>query len=459
MYDYVIHGGLVVNASAIQKADVAVLGEQIAALVPAIDPREGRKSLDATGLLVLPGIIDPHSHPVYEDRIATTALAAAYGGTTHMIHYAYIKPGEPMLETIQRFKDEGLADSVLDFSLHAGFFDAAKQIPLIPEMFKLGVTSGKIFMAYAKLKWMTDDYWLMAAADMLAGEGGLLMVHAENGLANDYLEDKYLVKEGRSQKDAFLLTNPDVLEAEAVNRAACIAQVAGCPLYVVHNSAGRNLEVLRRLRSEGMRLYAETCPQYLCLNDSVYNRFGALAKVGPPIRRETDRLALWQGVADGTIDLVGSDHAAKAKKLEDDFFRSPYGSPECETVLTLVYDEGINCGWISLPRLVAILSTNAAKIFGLYPRKGLIAPGSDADLVLFDPSRRHTLTHGEMHSRVGYTLFHGREVLGQPVFSMQRGRELLVDGKVVLPPGSARFFPTRAGQVALAELRPERSHR
>ncbi|MEI6308225.1 MAG: amidohydrolase family protein [bacterium] len=453
MYDYVIHGGLVVNENGVQRADVGVRGEKIAAVTATIDPREGKKSRDAGGLLVFPGIIDPHSHPVYEDLIDNTALAAAYGGTTHMIHYAYVKPGQAMLETIQWFKEQGLAHSVLDFSLHAGFFDAPNQIPLIPEMFKLGVTSGKIFMAYAKLKWMTDDYWLMAAADILAESGGLLMVHAENGLANDYLEDKYLVKEGRSQKEVFLMTNPDRLEAEAVNRAAQIAQVAGCPLYVVHNSAGLNMEVVRRLKGEGMRLYAETCPQYLCLNHDVYQRFGALAKVGPPIRTEKDRLALWQGVADGAIDLIGSDHAAKAKGLEDDFTRAPYGSPECETVLTLIYDEGINKGWISLPRLVKILSANPAKVFGLYPQKGLIAPGSDADLVLFDPSRQHTITHQEMHTHVGYTLFHGREVLGQPVFSMQRGHELLVDGQVVLPPGNARFYPTQAGRVDPLELR------
>jgi dihydropyrimidinase len=452
MFDYLIHGGLVVTETEVRQADVGIIGEKFAQV--GLDlPFDARKSMNAKGKLVFPGIIDPHTHPVYEDNLENIAEVAAYGGTTMLIHYAYIKPGQPTLDTIRWFRDQSLEHSVLDFSLHAGFFDAANQIPLIPEMFNLGVTSGKIFMAYAKLKWMTDDYWLMAAADFLGQEGGLLMVHAENGLANDYLEDKYLTKEGRSQKDAFLLTNPDILEAEAINRAARIAQVAGCPLYVVHNSAGLNMDVVRRLKGEGMRLYAETCPQYLCLNNEIYDRFGALAKVGPPIRTEKDRLALWQGVADGTIDLIGSDHAAKAKKQEDDFFSSPYGSPECETLLALLYDEGINKGWISLPRLAKILAANPAKVFGLYPQKGLIAPGADADLVVFDPTKRKILTHRSLHSRVGYTLFEGREVLGQPIFSMQRGHEVLVDGEIVQKPGSARFYPTHAGQVNPDDLR------
>jgi dihydropyrimidinase len=452
MFDYLIKGGLVVTGKGMQKSDVAVSGEKIAQVAPDI-AREGvRQVIDATGKYVLPGIIDPHAHPVYEDKVLETARAAAYGGTTFMIFYAYIKPGQPVLDTIKWFRDEGLEKSVLDFSLHAGFFDASNQVPLIPEIFKLGVTSGKIFMAYAKLKWMTDDYWLMAAADIIAQEGGLLMVHAENGLANDYLEDKLLIKEGRPQKEVFLQTNPDILEAEAVNRACRISQVAGCPIYIVHNSAGKSLPVIKRIKEEGHRVYAETCPQYLCLNDDVYRKFGALAKVGPPIRREFDRLALWEGVQNGIIDTIGSDHAAKAKKIDDDFFKAPYGSPQCETMLTLIYDEGVNTGRISLPRLAKLMCENPAKIFGLYPQKGTIQVGSDADIVVFDPALRHTLRHENQHTTVGYTLYHERECLGKPVFSLQRGRMLLQDGEVKLSPGSAKFFATHAGQVDPGEL-------
>lgn len=452
MFDYLIRGGLVVTGDGVRKADLAISGEKIATIQTEIPQEEARQVFDASGKYVLPGIIDAHAHPVYEDKVMETARAAAYGGTTFMIFYAYIKPGQPVLDTIKWFRDEGLEKSVLDFGLHAGFFDAPNQVPLIPKMFSLGVTSAKIFMAYAKLKWMTDDYWLMAAADILASEGGLLMVHAENGLANDYLEDKLLVKEGRPQQEVFLQTNPDILEAEAVNRACRIAQVAGCPIYIVHNSAGKSMPVIKRIKEEGHRVYAETCPQYLCLNDEVYSKFGALAKVGPPIRKESDRLALWTGIQQGIIDTIGSDHAAKAKKIDDDFFKAPYGSPECETMLTLIYDEGVNTGRISLTRLVKLMCENPAKIFGLYPQKGTIKVGSDADIVVFDPTIRHTLKHENQHSTVGYTLYNGRECLGKPIFSMQRGRELLKDGELQLKPGSSRYYPTRAGQVDIGEL-------
>ncbi|MCR4428420.1 MAG: amidohydrolase family protein [Caldiserica bacterium] len=452
MLDFLIKGGLLITGEGIWKADVGITGEKVSLIEGEIEAEKSKRVIDARGKYVLPGIIDPHTHPVYEDGVLETARAAAYGGTTFLLFYAYIKPGQPVLDTIKWFRDEGLANSVLDFGLHAGFFDAQNQVPLIPEIFKLGVSSGKIFMAYAKLKWMTDDYWLMAAADIISQEGGLLMVHAENGLANDYLEDKLLLKEGRPQQEVFLQTNPDILEAEAVNRACRIAQVARCPVYIVHNSAGKSIPVIRRIKEEGHRVYAETCPQYLCLNDEVYRKFGALAKVGPPIRTEFDRLALWEGVQNGTIDTIGSDHAAKAKKLEDDFFKAPYGSPQCETMLSLIFDEGVNTGRISLPRMVKLMCENPAKIFGLYPRKGTIKVGSDADLVVFDPSMKHTLKNEEQHTRVGYTLYHGREVLGKPIFSMQRGRILLEDGELKSKPGSSQFFPTRAGQVDPSDL-------
>jgi len=451
MYDYLIYGGLVVTGSTIVRADVAVRDGRIEHIAPEIDRSSSAKHFDATGKLVLPGVIDVHSHPVYEDRIGNTSIAAAFGGVTHTIHYAYVKPGQPVIDTLKRFQDEGLADSVVDFSLHAGFFDAPNQIPLIPEMFKMGITSGKLFMTYAKLKWMSDDYWLMAAADILAKEGGLLMVHAENGLATDYLEDKYL-KEGKSMMDVFLDTRPDLLEAEAINRATRIAQVAGCPIYIVHNTAALNLDVIRRIRGEGYRMYTETCPQYLCLNDEVYARFGARAKVGPPIRRETDRLALWEGLKDGSIDTIASDHAAKSKQPDDDFFQAPFGAPQVETSLTVCYDEGVNKGRIPVTRLVKVMSENPARIFGLYPQKGTVQVGSDADIVVFDPHLRHKITDETQKTKAGYTLYHGREVLGKPVFSMQRGRELLRDGEIVAKPGCAKFYPTRAGQVDIDAL-------
>ncbi|MGC8837632.1 MAG: dihydropyrimidinase [Anaerolineae bacterium] len=442
-FDVVIRGGIVVTGAGMARADVGIRGEQVAAVGPDLPVEGVNQVLDATGKWVLPGVVDVHVHPVWLDDIRQSSIGGAFGGTTTCIHYAYARPGEKVLDKIKEFRDDGLANSLTDFGLHAGLFDVANQIAELPEAFKLGVTSFKVFMTYAKLKWMTDDYWLMATLDVVGQEGGLVAVHAENGLATDYLEDKYN-RLKMSALEVFTRTRPDVLEAEAVNRVIAMAQVAGCALYIPHISAAKALEPIRRARASGQVVYAETCPQYLTLTEEVLWKVGPQAKIGPPIRTPQDREGLWAGIQDGTIDAIASDHAPKAKEVTDDFFNAPYGSPQIETVLTVAYDEGVNKGRISLPHLVRLLSETPAKIFGYYPQKGTIAPGSDADLVIFDPAARHTITRANQHSRANYTLYEGRECLGRPVLVMQRGRVLVRDGELVAQPGSARYLPTRA---------------
>jgi len=330
-----------------------------------------------------------------------------------------------------------------DFGLHAGLFDVANQIEELPQAFKLGVTSFKVFMTYAKLRWMTDDYWLMAVLDLVGQEGGLVAVHAENGLATDYLQDKYN-RMGLPALEAFTRTRPDVLEAEATNRAIAMAKVAGCALYVPHVSATVALDPIRRARGEGQVVYAETCPQYLTLTEEMLWRRGPQAKIGPPLRTAQDNEGLWGGIQDGTIDTVASDHAPKPKEIADDFFEAPYGSPQAGTLLTVTYDAGVNEGRISVPRLVQLLSETPARIFGYYPRKGTIAPGADADLVIFDPAARFVVQHADQHSQANYTLYEGRECLGRAVLVMQRGRVLIEDGEMVGTPGQAQYLPTQA---------------
>jgi len=442
-FDVLVRGGIVVTGTGMARADVGIRGEQVAAVGPDLPAEGAKRVLDATGKLVLPGVVDVHVHPVWLDDIRQSSIGGAFGGTTTLIHYAYARPGEKVLDKIKEFRDDGLANSLTDFSLHAGLFDVANQIAELPEAFKLGVTSFKVFMTYAKLKWMTDDYWLMATLDVVGQEGGLVAVHAENGLATDYLEDKYN-RLKMSALEVFTRTRPDVLEAEAVNRAIAMAQVAGCALYIPHISAAKALDPIRRARAAGQVVYAETCPQYLTLTEEVLWKVGPQAKIGPPIRTPQDREGLWAGIQDGTIDAIASDHAPKAKEVHDDFFNAPYGSPQVETVLTVAYDEGVNQGRISLPHLVRLLSETPAKIFGYYPQKGTIAPGSDADLVVFDPAVRHTITKATQHSKANYTLYEGRECLGKPVLVMQRGRVLVEDGQLVAQPGSAKYLPTRA---------------
>ncbi len=450
MAELIVHGGRIVTAQGIRVADVAIDQGKIVAIGRNL-ALDAPRILDATGLLVLPGLLDVHTHPVYLDDLEGLSITAAYGGVTSVIHYAYAKPGQGLIDTIHRFREEGEAGSVLDFALHGGLFDPAHQSHEIPQAIQAGVTSYKMFMTYAELGWMTDDYQLMRTMDILGSAGGMAMVHAENGLATDYLQDR-TNQSGDDAKGAFVKTRPAILEAEAIHRAIAMAQVGGCPLYIPHMTAALGIDEVARAKAAGYRVYAETCPQYLTLTEAALVEQGPLVKIGPPLRSESDRVALWQALAAGTIDTIASDHAPKAKTRDDDFFSAPYGSPQVETMLPLAYHGGVNGGWLSPSRLVQVMCENPARIFGLFPQKGTIQLGSDADLVLFDPARKQCITHARQHSHATYTPYEGVEVLGTPVLSMQRGNILLEDGALKSSPGRGQFLPTRSGLAPIEQL-------
>jgi len=445
-FDIVIQGGQLVTGNGIRKADIGIKGEQIITVESNLRREEADGVIDASGKYVFPGIIDVHTHPVYEDDLGGLALSAAHGGTTTVIHFAYAKPGMKLIDTIKKFKDDGAQKSYLDFGIHGALFDPATQIEEIPKAFDLGVTSFKMFMTYAKLKWMTDDYHLTWAMDVIGQCGGLTMVHGEDGLVTDYLEDRSLKKK-EDQKVVFLKTRPDDLEADAIYRAIAISAVMDCPLYIVHISTAKGAEVVKQKRSEGLLVYGETCPQYLSLTDADLQRLGPLAKIGPPLRTDMDRFALWKSIQQGHIDVIASDHAAKDKKPNDPFFEAPFGSPQAETMLTICYDEGVNRGRIHPSKLVQVLAENPAKIFGLYPKKGTLEKGSDADLVIFDPSETVTIQAQTQHSRVLYSVYEGRKCLGKPVLTMQRGKVIVENGEMKAKPGEGRFLPTKITKV------------
>lgn len=442
--DTLITNGLVVADGKITRADIGIRGEKIAAVGSRLTP-DASRTIDASGKYVFPGIIDAHVHPIYMDDKYDTSVSAAFGGVTTLIHYAYVKPGESLVSNLQSFRDDGLQKSILDFGIHAGLFDVANQIADVPAAFPLGVTSFKVFMTYAKLKWMTDDYWMAALMDVVAQERGLVNVHCENGVVTDYLEDKFN-RAGLDAKRMFTAMRPALLEAEATNRAISIAQVMGCAVYIVHNSAAENLEPLRRAKQNGWRVVGETCPQYLTLTDETTQQLAAQAKIGPPLRYAHDNDAMWQGLREGILTTIGSDHAPKAKKIDDNFFDAAYGAPQIETMLPMCYHVGVNGGKLgrheALPLLIAAMSETPAKTFGLYPRKGAIQVGADADLVIFDPTKTWTISNANQHSKAGFTLYEGKTVTGAVEMTMQRGRVLVENGELRARQGAAQFLKT-----------------
>ena len=440
-FDLILTGGTVVTGAGVSRADVGVRGERVAAIEPDLPRDSAREVVDVAGKYIFPGVIDVHVHPVYLDTVEGCSRVAAYGGTTTLLHFVYARPGDSLVQKVEEMLEDGLAHSRLDFGLHGGMFEAPRQVDEIPRVMEMGVRTFKFFLTYLKQGWYTDDYQLIKGMDMLAQRGGMAMVHAENGGGIDYLEDKYL--KGPDASAAYFNTSrPPALEEEAVFRAISLAEVVDCPLYIPHVTAARALRPIRRAQAEGRRVFAETCPQYLTLTQEIIEQRGALAKIGPPIRSADDRAALWDALRDGTIHTVASDHAPKHKDVDGDFLEQPFGSPQIETLLGLTYDGGVNRGRISLVRLVQVLCENPARIFGLYPKKGTIAVGSDADLLVFDPGRAFTIQAGNQHTGAGYTLYEGREVLGWPEMSFQRGQRVLWQGEIVAQPGRGEFLPT-----------------
>ncbi|MFO7460357.1 MAG: amidohydrolase family protein [Desulfatiglandales bacterium] len=437
--DLLIKNGTVVGPRRIQKLDLAVRDGKISRMASRIKETGAKNVVDATGKHVLPGLMDVHVHPVYVDNIEDCSISGAFGGITTMIHYAFARPGMKLADTVRQMIAEGGKISHADFSVHGAMFDVKNQIQDLPRCFTMGVTSFKMFMTYAKQKWMTDDYFLAKGMDAIAQLGGLAMVHAEDGLTIDYLEDKYLA---RPQKEVYLKTKPGILEADAAFRAVSLAEVMNCPLYIVHVSSRRTLEPIRWARARGRVVYTETCPQYLCLSDKDLQEKGPLAKIGPPLRTVQDNEALWQALKAGLIDVIASDHAPKDKKISDDFLEALVGAPSTETMFPVAYQRGVNEGRLDLCTLVRAVSETPARIFGLFPRKGTLQKGSDADLVLFDCSKQHRITKRTQHSNAPYTLYEGLECLGAIDMVMQRGEILVQDGALKSRKGQGNFLPT-----------------
>lgn len=462
MFDLLIQNGTAVTDTGTYPWDVAVSGGQIAAVGAHGTLGQGEKVVDASGMLVLPGLIDPHvhiHHPFKEgysaDDFYSATRSAAFGGVTTVCDFAIQWDKERSITdtcALRRSQFEGQA--VTDYSFHAcPTRSDSETLNQLPGIIVGGVPSMKMYMTYSRQGRMSDDAALYEALKLTAQYGGIVGVHAENDAMCCYYSDEFQ-RAGRTSPHEFPLCKPDYVEAEAVSRAVYLAKLTGGRLYIFHLSCAKSLDIIRRARAEGVQVCAETCIHYLTMDMSRYDRpDGANFICSPPLRAREDIEALWMGIDEGLISVVSSDHCgfslANKASGKNTFSATPNGLPGMETRLSALYTYGVQTGRISLPKLVALLSTNPAKVFGMAPRKGALTPGADADVVILDPDVSRTISAAVLHSPVDWSPFDGEILTGVPVQVYRRG-ELVVDrDECLAAPGSGLFLSRRAEDMLL----------
>ncbi|HEY6582313.1 MAG TPA: dihydropyrimidinase [Rubrobacter sp.] len=457
-----IKGGRIVTAADDYVGDIFVEDGKVSLIGGSLDV-EADKVIDAAGKYVIPGAIDPHTHmempfggTVSCDDFTSGTTSAAFGGTTTIVDFCLQQPGQSLPdalatwhEKIERAKplvDVGFHLAVTDLSDGGTLDDLAKA----PEE---GVTSYKLFMAY-KGAIMVDDETLFKTMRVASETGALVMVHAENGDAIDVLV-KEALSEGKTEPKWHAATRPPITEGEATNRAIQLARVAGAPLYVVHVSCDEAIEPIARARTNDWHAWGETCTQYLFIDETALdqpNFEGAKYVYTPPPRPKKNQELLWHALATDVLSVVSTDHCPfnwdGQKTLgKDDFSKIPNGGPGIENRLHMLHHFGVREGRISMRRFVELVSTNPARFFGLYPRKGTIAVGSDADIVVFDPEKRHTISAETHHTNIDYNLYEGTEVVGAPEVVLVRGQVVVENDELVGEPGTGQFVKrARFGQ-------------
>src|SRR5713101_3062027 len=448
----------VITATDDFSGDILIEGEHIAAVGSPgnFDTLQSDAVIDAQGKYIFPGAIDVHTHmelplpaTVASDDFKTATIAAACGGTTTILDFANQQRGHSLAEALQSWHRKAEGKAVIDYGFHITITDlASAPEAAMDEMIAEGVTTFKLLMAYPGT-FMVDDETIYRVLRKSACLGGLVMVHAENGITIDFLV-REAIAAGHTAPIYHALTRPSLLEGEATQRAIMLATLAESPLYIVHVSCAHSLNAVAAARVKGLPVWGETCPQYLYLDDSCYiapGFEGAKYVCTPPMRSDSDKEAIWIGLQRRELQVVSTDHAPfnyhGQKELGlHDFTKIPNGLPGVEHRVILLYN-GVREGKIGLQHFVDLVSTMPARLFGLFPRKGTIAPGSDADLVIFDPQRTLTISATNQHQRVDYTPYEGIHIEGIPDTVLLRGRVIVQGGEYVGGKGGGQYLPRK----------------
>ena len=450
-----IKNGRIITAADDYIADIFIEGETISAVGKNAAVKADTE-IDATGKLVFPGGIDPHVHldmpfmgTFSSDSYETGTRAALYGGTTMVIDFVLQTQGKSLQHALTDWKSRSDNNCVGDYSFHMAVTDfndeTKKEIKHFIE--QEGIVSFKTFMAY-KGALMIDDRQMIGLMEEVKKCGGLINVHATNGDMIDYLVAKHRA-EGKLSPLYHYLSQPEITEAEASERFVDMASYTGCPGYIVHLTCEGALNAVRNATKRNQKMFVETCIQYLVLDASLYEKDfeGAKWVMSPPLREKKDQATLWAGINQGLVQVVATDHCPFKweQKLmgKNDFSKIPNGHPAIENRMELLYSEGVVKEKITLNKYVEVTSTNAAKIFGMYPRKGTLAPGSDADIVIFDPNEKHVISAATHHMNVDYSGYEGREVTGKVKTVLLRGKVVVDDNKCLVEKGYGQFIKRR----------------
>lgn len=446
-----IKNGRIITADADFVADIFIEGETVQTIGKNLS-LQADKTIDATGKLVFPGGIDPHVHldmpfmgTFSSDNYETGTRAALFGGTTMVIDFILQRQGNSLHAALDEWRSRSNGNCVGDYSFHMAVTDfnenTKKEIRDFIE--QEGITSFKTFMAY-KGALMIDDRQMVGLMEEVKQHGGLINVHATNGDMIDYLVAKHR-SEGKLTPLYHYLSQPEITEAEAAERFVDMSYYTGCPGYIVHLTCEGALNAVRHATFRNQKVFVETCIQYLILDASLYEREdGAKWVMSPPLRLKKDQETLWAGINQGLVQVVGTDHCPfkwEQKMMgKDDFSRIPNGHPAIENRMELLYSEGVHKGRITPNKFVEVASTNAAKIFGMFPRKGTIAVGSDADILIFDPDEKHVISARNHHMNVDYSAYEGWQVTGKVKTVLLRGQVAIDDGKCLLQKGYGKFI-------------------